>query len=110
VPVAEQSIAAATAAAGYDLLKDDINNLANYPRVLTRAGLAGSAAALDTRVAIYIGTDVVARLYNVATGAVLTDAHFRDIHKMVPAGVQVRAVVEDAPATNPINIVAEFDG
>lgn len=110
VPVAEQSIAAATAVVGYDLLQNDINNTAQYPRVITRAGLAGSAAALDTVVDLYVGTQVVATLHNVATGAVLSDAHFRDVHKMVGAGEQVRAKVTDAPATNPINIVVEFDG
>lgn len=108
-PVAEESIAAATAVLGYDLLQSNINNLATSPRMLTRAGLAGSATALDSAVDLMVGRIVVATLYNVATGAVLTDAHMRDINALVPGGEQVRAVVTDAPATNPLNIVVEFD-
>lgn len=108
-PVAEETIAAATAVLGYDLLQSNINNQATYPRMLIRAGLAGSAAALDAAIDLYVGRNVVATLYNVATGAVLSDAHFRDVHAMVPTGEQVRAIVTDAPGTNPLNIVVEFD-
>lgn len=110
MPVSEQSIAAATAVADYDLLQNDINRQAGYPRTLLRAGLAGSAAALDTRVGLYAGRVKLGSLYNVATGAVLSDAHFRDFHAFLAAGTEVRAIVEDAAATNPINIVVEYDG
>ena len=106
--VAENSIAAATAVVGYDLLSNDINQQSGGRRRIGRAGLAGSAAALDTKVGVFIGTNKVGTLFNVATGAVLMDAHGRNIQAIVPADTEVHLYVEDAPATNPINYVVEF--
>lgn len=106
--LAEQSVAAATAVVGYDLLTNDPLRQSEATRRIRKAGLAGSAAALDTKVELKVGNTTVATLFNVSTGAVLTDAHMRGVGARVPAGVEVRAVVTDAPATNPINIVVEF--
>jgi len=104
----QQSIAAATAVVGYDLLTSDLLATAQYARTIDSAGLAGSAAALDTIVDLYVGPTFIARLFNTAQGAVLVDAHMFGIKNVfVPAGQRVQAKVVDAPATNPINIAIE---
>jgi len=78
------------------------------PSTPDSAGLAGSAAALDTIVDLYVGPTFIARLFNTATGAVLVDAHMFGIKNVfVPAGQRVQAKVVDAPASNPINIAIE---
>lgn len=104
----QQSVAAATAVVGYDLLRDDLLATAQYARTINAAGLAGSAAALDTIVDIYVGPTFVARLFNTATGAVLVNAHMFPVRNVfVPAGQRVQAKVVDAPATNVINLAVE---
>ncbi|KKK87001.1 hypothetical protein LCGC14_2757620 [marine sediment metagenome] len=69
--------------------------------------MAGSAAALDTKVEVFVGAQKVGDLYNVDTGAVNRDAMFR-VGTPVPAGVEVHLFVRDAPTTNPINCAVDF--
>ncbi len=111
--IAQVSIAAATAVVGYDLLQDSIHQSAQGPRTLKKVGLAGSAAALDTEVELYVGSRSIGRFLNSATGAVLVDAHMYEVGGArgvdVPAGAKVTARVTDAPATNPINLSVEFN-
>ena len=101
------SIAAATAIVGYDLLANESLRQAEQGRSLIAAGLAGSAAALDTKVRIMVGQVEVGKIYNSATGAPNRDSMFR-VGQGVPGGVEVHAYVEDAPATNPINLALDF--
>jgi len=101
------SVAAATAVVGYDLLSGSRMRQSNLDRTLVAAGLAGSAAAGDTVVELYVGTTLVAVLYNLATGFPNRDSLMR-IGAVVPAGVEVVARVTDAPATNAINLVLDF--
>lgn len=103
----QTSIAAATAIVGYDLAQDTFWRQSGRPRTLVAAGLCGSAAALDTKVRIHVGSNQVAEIFNSATGAPNRDAMFR-IGAAVPGGVEVHAFVEDAPATNPINLAVDF--
>jgi len=105
---AEFSIAAATAVIGYDLMGGNSLNQARHDRFLRAAGLAGSAAALDTEVEVFVDQEKVGNIYNAATGAVTRD-HMRSLGHYVPAGAQVRVMVKDAPVTNPINGVLDFD-
>jgi len=107
--VLEQSIAASTAVLQYNLLQNDPLRQTGYARRIIKVGLAGSAAALDTRVSIMVGATKVATLFNVATGAVLSNAHFRAVDAFIPGDGEVSAIVEDAPATNPVNIVLETE-
>ena len=107
--VGEVSVAAATAVVGYDLADGTWFQQLPYPRALTTIGLAGSAAALDTVVELFVETVKVGEFYNVATGAVLVDAHGRDLGAVfVPAGSKIHVYVTDAPATNPINMIVEW--
>lgn len=101
------SIAAATAILGYDLCQNTPWQTSPRARRIVGIALTGSAAALDTHVKILVGTDQVGDAYNAATGAPTKDHMFR-IGALVPAGESVHAFVDDAPATNPINLVVDF--
>lgn len=106
--IGQNSIAAATAVVGYDLFKDTIWQQSPIPRLLSGFGIAGSTAALDTKVSVYIGTVKVGEFYNSATGAVLISQHMLAMDEAVPPGEQLHCYVDDAPATNPINITVEL--
>ena len=102
------SVAAATAVVGYDLARDTYWQQHSRPRRLVAVGLKGSAAALDTKVRIMVGSNQVGELYNDGTGAPNKDSMFR-IGAPIPAGTEVHAFVDDAPTTNAINLVMDFE-
>jgi len=101
------SIAAATAVIGYDLASNTYWQQSRRPRRIIAIGLKGSAAALDTKVRVSVDAMQVAEIYNDGTGANTREDMFR-IGAAVPAGSEVHAFVEDAPASNPINLVVDF--
>ena len=106
MPTGQISVAAATAVVGYDLFADEWFQGSPQPRALTGFGLAGSAAALDTLVSLFIGTTKVGEFYNSATGMVLVDAHMIPLDYLyVPPGEDLHLYVDDAPTTNPINAI-----
>lgn len=102
------SVAAATAVVGYDLLtnRPDIAS-GSARRIIRSLGLTGSAAAGDTSVDIKVGNRTVATLYNNATGFPTADAGKFVTAYNVPPGSPVSAIVTDAPATNPINLLVD---
>jgi len=101
------SVAAATAVVDYDLLRNTTFKTSSKSRRVIAVGLRGSAAALDTLVAIMVGQTEVARIYNDSTGAPNREALFR-VGSTVPPNMEVTAKVVDAPATNPINLAVDF--
>lgn len=105
--IGQVSVAAATAAVGYDLAAATTWRIASFPRRMVAVGMAGSAAALDTKVDIFVGNVKVGDLYNSATGAPNRDSMFR-VGQMVPAGAPISIIVTDAPATNPINLAVDL--
>ena len=105
----QRSVAAATAILGYDLMTDSPMQTAPYARQLVAAALKGSAAALDTKIDIMVGTVKVGEMFNNNTGAPNRDDLFR-IGSVVPAGTALHAYITDAPATNPINFAADLLG
>lgn len=108
--VGQISVAAATAVVGYDLLVGEWFQQMPDDRVLTGIGLAGSAAALDTLVELFVDTVKVGEFYNSAAGAVLMDAHMIDLADIyVPGGSRIFVYVIDAPTTSPINLVLEWE-
>jgi len=112
--VYEDSVAAATAIVGFDLMSRlPYARTSGSDRVLREAGLAGSAAALDTRIGVFVGGVKIGQLFNKATGHVQADAHMTDFgDALIPAGEAFALLVEDAPATNPINfttVIEEMD-
>ena len=106
--IGQVSVPYGTAIVGYDLFKDTIWQQAPYPRILSGVGCAGSAAALDAKISVYVGTVKVGEFYNSATGAVLVNQHMFAMSSEIPAGDLIHAYVDDAPATNPLNVVVEL--
>ena len=102
------SVAAAVAVVTFDLCSNQSWRLSPSRRRIVAVGLAGSAAALDTAVDVFVGNTKVGTLYNAATGAVTKDHMFR-IGTPVPGGQEVHLYVTDAPATNPLNAVVDFE-
>lgn len=102
------SVAAAVAVVGYDLFQDLPNATIAAGQRITGVGLRGSAAAVDTKVRIMAGNVEVASIYNNNTGAPGRDDMLpvTYVHRGPP--VRVYGIVTDAPATNPINIVANI--
>jgi len=107
----EESVAAATATVGYDLLTAlPYVRQSGSDRILRKAALAGSAAAGDTRVDLTVGGVPVGRLFNVSTGFPNSDRDMRSMgDALIPAGEALSAIVADAPATNPINLLIEIE-
>jgi hypothetical protein len=101
------SIAAATAVVGYDLTRDTVWQQSDRPRRMLAVGLAGSAAALDTEVSIFVGNVKVGDMFNSGTGAPNRDSMFR-MGDIVPAGQEIHVLIVDQPSTNPINLAVDF--
>ena len=96
------SVAAATAIVGADLLTGEVFARAPQNRVLMGIAMTGSAAEGDSAADVYIDEVRVSALYN---GNLL----FPDNDDLlplealgVPAGAQLRVIVTDAAATNPL--------
>lgn len=104
----EVSIAAATAAVDYDLFQNTTWQTVSYDRLLTSIAVCGSAAAGDTKVALFIDGQKVGEYYNTATGFPTAD-HDRALEIPVPAGARMSLIVTDAAATNPLNVKVEWE-
>jgi len=102
------SIAAATAVLGYDLMNGDTGKVQGNNRILRSIAVAGSAAAGDTKLDLFVDNFKVGSFYNLATGFPTLDHRFK-LNNVVPRGSNLTLVVTDAPATNPINIQLEWD-
>lgn len=100
-------MAAAVAVVGYDLTTGVTWRTSNVNRIMVAIGLAGSAAALDSKVDVFIGDQKVGDIYNAALGANTRDTMFR-VGTPVPAGAPITVVVTDAPATNPLNLAIDL--
>ena len=107
----EVSVPAATAVVGFDLLTDlPYVRVSGGNRILRRAAVAGSAAAGDSRVDLSVGGVPVGRLFNVGTGFPNSDRDMRSMgDAFIPAGEALAALVGDAPATNPLNLLVEVE-
>ena len=103
----EESVAAATAVVGYDIIQGNSLRQSDRPRNLVGVALCGSAAALDCEVDIFVGQVRVGNIYNKATGGPTRD-HIFPIRAFVPANQEVHAYVVTAPGTNPLNILMDF--
>ena len=108
--IGQVSIAAATAVLGYDLTQNTTWRTSSRPRRIVAAGLAGSAAALDAKIDLFVGDVKVGEMYNATTGAVARNTGMFRVGVLVPAGSPVSALVTDAPATNPLNFTVDFSG
>lgn len=105
--LAQESIAAAIAVVGYDLLQNNSLRQSDRTRRIVAVGLAGSAAALDTETELFVGQVKIGNVFNSSTGAPNRDSMYR-MGALVPANQEVHLYVVDAPATNPINPAVDF--
>jgi len=107
--IGQNSIAAATAIVGYDLASSQTWKTAGNPRKLVGMGLAGSAAALDSKADVMIGNQKVGELYNTSLGAVQKDTDIFRGGAIIPGGTPISILVTDAPATNPLNVTVDLE-
>ena len=105
----QASVAAATAVVGYDLATGTIWQQSSVGRALTGFAIKGSAAAGDTKVSVYVDTVKVAEAYNINTGFPNNDDLITLDSNYVPAGAMIHIYVDDAPGTNPINLILTWD-
>ncbi len=102
------SVAAATAILSYDLTNGQVWSVQGNNRALTGFAITGSAAAGDTKVSLYVDQVLVGEFYNTTTGFPTKD-HFYMIDAFVPAGSKISCIITDAAATNPINVVIQWE-
>ena len=104
------SVAAATAVVGYDLFGDEWFQSMGEERVLTGIAVTGSAADGDTVIELFVDDVLVGEYINTDSDfPVLSEdlIELEDIY--VPIYAKIRAVVQDAPATNPINVHIQWE-
>lgn len=103
MPSFQTSTAAASATVGTDLFANEPFARNPQNRVINEFGLTGSAAAGDSEVDLYIDEVRIGNFFNSATGFPQFDTMVNMGRLFVPSGAQLRCIVRDAPATNPIN-------
>ena len=103
------SIAAAVAVLDADLLSGERFKRTPQNRTLEGVALRGSAAAGDTRVSIHIDEVRVGSFFNNATGFPNNDDLLPIESLFIPGGAELQALVEDAAATNPINLMLALE-
>lgn len=99
-----KTIAQATAIVGYDLLTGERYAKENYPRVLTRVGLVGSAAAGDCNASILIGGIESSKVANTKTGLAPDNDDMVPILVPVPANAQLEIKMNVQPTTNALGV------
>lgn len=102
-----ESVEAATAVVGYDLLKEAYFNQLTENRVIRGIGVAGSTAIGDTEIEVFIDQVKVGNYYNTRLGFPNEDDMVKLEALGVPGGARIHAYVVDAPATNPIQVRLE---
>lgn len=103
----EESVAAASAIVGYDLMKDSRHQQKETTRVISTLKLTGSAAKGDTEIELFIGDDLVGNFHNTTEGAGVWGLKEDQVDLggvIVYPGEQIHAYVKDAPTTNAINL------
>ena len=99
------SIAAATAIIGADLFRDQSWRVSSKPRKLRGCRVAGSTAAGDCALDLFVDQYHIGRFYNLATGFP-TELHNIPLKgNFVPPGATISAIVGIAAVANPINVI-----
>lgn len=102
------SFAAAAAPLTTDLLANGIFRIDSKPRVLKRVALTGSAVIGDTLVRLMKGAVEIGTMHNSALLTPQANRDFIDYNEVIPGGVQIYAIVVDAPATSIIYLMLEL--
>lgn len=103
--IGQVSAPAATAIVGYDMFANQTWRVSSKPRRLYGMAVAGSTAAGDCAVELYVDQHHVGRFYNLATGWPTKDHIVPLKGNYVPPGATIAAIVSDAAAANPLNII-----
>lgn len=109
MPIYLASVAASTAIVGYDVFTGLVWSRAPQDRTLEAIGVKGSAAGADTELEIYVDEVRVGNFFNITTGVPNNDDLLELESLFVPGGAQLRCLVKDAPATNPINVLVSLE-
>jgi len=109
VPNFLASVAASTAVLDADLFSDEVWARSPMNRALDGIACKGSAAAGDTEIEVYIDEVRVGSFFNNNTGFPNVDDLLPLERLGIPAGAQLRAIVRDAAATNPINVMVAIE-
>lgn len=84
-------------AVGADLIDGKRWQLDNIPRIITRAGFAGSAAIDDCEVEVYAGDKLVSVIRNTSAADLpLANSDMFNVGAYVPAGDKIHVIVSDA--------------
>ena len=103
------SIAAATAVLNADLLAGERYKRTPQSRTLEGLALTGSAAIGDCEVEIFIDEIRVGSFFNNALNFPNND-HLLPLESLfIPGGAELQAIVIDAAATNPINMMLAIE-
>lgn len=109
MPNYTSSVAAATAIVNFDLFTGQVWARAPQNRAITGMGLAGSAAAGDAEVEVFIDEVRVGNFFNNKLGFPNNDDLLPLEGLFIPGGAAIRAIVRDAPATNPLNAMVALE-
>jgi len=105
MPNWQSSVTAAVAILDADLFTGEVWARSPQPRVLSGFAMRGSAAGADTEVELTIDEVRVGNFFNVSTGVPNMDDVLPLEDLFVPGGAQLRCIVRDAAATNPVNTI-----
>ena len=103
------SVAAATAVLDADLFVGEVWARSPSRRALNGVGMRGSAAAGDTGIDLFIDEVRVGNFFNNNTGFPNVDDLLPLESLFIPAGAQLRAIVNDAALSNPINTMVSIE-
>ena len=105
----DTTTAAASATSGVDLFNGEVWARQPQNRVVVGFGIAGSAAALDTEVELYIDEVRISNFFNQTTGGVLVNEDMIRLDRLyIPGSAQIRCLIRDAAASNPIQTRIEL--
>lgn len=103
-----ESVAAATAVVGYDILQDARLQDVQYQRQLVSVRITGSAAAGDTLLDLEIGQQFLGTYANTNATPPGNREDLQDLGgPIVYPGEKIQMFVQDAPTTNPIVVEIE---
>jgi len=103
------SIAAATAILNSDMLLGERFKRAPQNRTLEAVALTGSAAIGDSEVEMFIDEIRVGSFFNNALNFPNND-HLVSVESLfIPGGAELQAIVIDAAATNPLNLMLAIE-
>lgn len=101
--IGQVSIANALAIVGYDCFSNEKWNVSGQNRVMRGIAMAGSTAAGDCEVDLFVGSRLITHLFNSAAGFPLRE-HLKALGQIfVPAGSKISCIVTNAAVGNPIN-------